>query len=421
MKHCGAEQKYRIYFIWFLVITAILMFLYEMLFVDHFIGYIDGEAYYSYLPEYFLKGNWDYFEKYPIGTAVCEFPFFLIAHLITFLTDPAQANGYTAVYDWAVGISGIVYYIVGTIILNRVLKILANHKCAFFVCFFLTAGTALPIFATKYASFSHIKTYMLSAALIYLMLLFEQGKDDFFHQFLLGLVAGLIVIIININVFVLLFYLLQGAGKRGMWRAHLKRVFSAKRLIPNLLGGLLMVVPQMILWKIATGSWICYSYEGEAFSYLTNPKIWEVFFSDAKGLLIFSPILIFGILGIFFMKRIGGGRYTAGIAAVFVAETYTTAAWWCWWLGGVYSIRSYIDIFPFLAVAMAAFFLWLKERWEESPKVGRIAVGSFYCAILVFFCLVNFAFLKGTQTGAVNETMAFWWELKEALRQMFVF
>lgn len=76
MKHCGAEQKYRIYFIWFLVITAILMFLYEMLFVDHFIGYIDGEAYYSYLPEYFLKGNWDYFEKYPIGTAVCEFPFF---------------------------------------------------------------------------------------------------------------------------------------------------------------------------------------------------------------------------------------------------------------------------------------------------------------------------------------------------------
>ena len=45
----------------------------------------------------------------------------------------------------------------------------------------------------------------------------------------------------------------------------------------------------------------------------------------------------------------------------------------------------------------------------------------FYGAVLVFFCLVNFAFYKGTQTGLVNETMAFWWELREALRQVFVF
>lgn len=136
---------------------------------------------------------------------------------------------------------------------------------------------------------------------------------------------------------------------------------------PNILGGLLMVLPQMILWKIATGDFLCYSYEGEAFTYLANPKLYEVFFSDAKGLLIFSPILIFSIIGLFFLGRVESGKYTAGIVAVFALETYTTAAWWCWWLGGVYSIRSFVDIFPFFAIAMAAF----SDGFRSASGCGR--------------------------------------------------
>ncbi len=89
------RDRYNFIFAMFLAVTALLMLLYEVFGVDHFIGYIDGEAYYSYLPEYFLDGNWEHFEKYPIGTAVCELPFFVAAHLLTLLTDPAAADGYT--------------------------------------------------------------------------------------------------------------------------------------------------------------------------------------------------------------------------------------------------------------------------------------------------------------------------------------
>ena len=68
------RDRYNFIFALFLAVTALLMLLYEVFGVDHFIGYIDGEAYYSYLPEYFLDGNWEHFEKYPIGTADCELP-----------------------------------------------------------------------------------------------------------------------------------------------------------------------------------------------------------------------------------------------------------------------------------------------------------------------------------------------------------
>lgn len=415
------RDRYNFIFALFLAVTALLMLLYEVFGVDHFIGYIDGEAYYSYLPEYLLDGNWEHFEKYPIGTAVCELPFFAVAHLLTLLTDPAAADGYTEMYDWSVGISGIFFYVLGTMVLYCVLRRMTGGRRALFVCFLMTIGTALPVYATKYASFSHIKTYALTAILIYLVLRIVEEEDAFRNNFLLGLVAGLLVIIRNINVFFLLFYLLYGFGRGKIWREHLKNVFSLRRLAPNILGGLLMVLPQMILWKIATGDFLCYSYEGEAFTYLANPKLYEVFFSDAKGLLVFSPILIFGIIGLFFLGRVESGKYTAGIVAVFALETYTTAAWWCWWLGGVYSIRSFVDIFPFFAIAMAAFFGWLSERLRERTRAVRIGMELFYGAMLIFFALVNFAFYKGTQTGVVNETMAFWWELREALQQVFVF
>ena len=71
--------------------------------------------------------------------------------------------------------------------------------------------------------------------------------------------------------------------------------------------------------------------------------------------------------------------------------------------------------------SMAAFFEWLSDRMREQTRAVRIGMKLFYGAMLIFFALVNFAFYKGTQTGVVNETMAFWWELREALRQVIAF
>lgn len=422
MKSNSASRNYNRIMVLFLVLSAILMLLFDVFCADHFIGYIDGEAYYSYLPEYFLKGNWEYFEKYPIGTAICQLPFFLAAHVITLLADPGQADGYTLIYDWAVGIGGIVYYLMGTWFLYRVLGEILPKKWAFGSIALLTAGTALPLYATKYAAFSHIKTYAILAVLMYLMRRIVSGeKDGFGIHFFCGFLAGLLVVIRNINVFLLLFYVLYAFGNKAEWKAHLKKICSPRRLIPDLLGAGIVMVMQMVLWKIATGHLICYSYQGESFSYLADPQIGETLFSDAKGLLIFSPVLIFAILGMFFLKKTGCGKFSAGVIVLFVLELYTTSAWWCWWLGGVYSIRSFIDIFPVLAISLGAFFCWLESALKCRGKRIRRILTVFFAVLTLFFCLVNFAFMKGVLDGTVNETMAFWWELREALKHVFDF
>lgn len=87
-------------------------------------------------------------------------------------------------------------------------------------------------------------------------------------------------------------------------------------------------------------------------------------------------------------------------------------------------MRSFIDIFPFLAVSGGAFWLWLRERLKEL----RNSDGGWYAVCLVFFvsaaaacCFLNVAFLKGMQEGTVSETFATWWQLQQALRQVFLF
>src|SRR5690606_20575959 len=81
----------------------------------------------------------------------------------------------------------------------------------------------------------------------------------------------------------------------------------AKLLLNRFLKVLIMVLTalgiffiQMIYWKTQTGHWLYFSYEGEQF-YFDNPHIIDGLFGYRKGLLVYSPILIFGFAGLILM------------------------------------------------------------------------------------------------------------------------
>ena len=74
----------------------------------------DGEGYYAYLPLYLIRHTLDFqavpashrgffiiqnpttgrqSDIYPLGTALCEMPFFVVAHLVTLLSGNHSPNG----------------------------------------------------------------------------------------------------------------------------------------------------------------------------------------------------------------------------------------------------------------------------------------------------------------------------------------
>ena len=398
------NNSYQSRLIVFLFCISVVLFLYEIFRVDVFIGYIDGQFYYSYLPEYFIKHNFGYTVKFPIGTALCNLPAFLVVHAVLSVLRPEIADGSSVLYQYGVGITGIVFFLLGIIFVYKTVKFLYNERIAFITSIIISLGTFLPAYATKYASFSHIYSFAFASIFMYLAVTLDD-EDSIKRNLCLGLCAGMLFLIRNINIFFVLFYLLY-----ELCQKNLRRVFLVKRLIPNFIGGLLMVFPQLLLWKATTGHFITNAYSDESFDYLMNPRVYQVLFSDAKGLFIFTPVLIFAVIGFFMGKdsRVKASNIAVGV--VFVIEIYTIAAWWCWWLGGVYGERSFADVLGFLAIPLATFI----DRTFGSKD--RRLCNVFYGAVILFFIITNLVFLMGADRGIINETASSWYELSRAWR-----
>ncbi len=410
------NDRYYFYFKLALVTVAAAMVLYELFYCDHFIGYMDGKYYYQYLPEFFIERNFSFYVKFPMGTALCELPFFLVAHLLTLWLSPGNVTGYGGFYEYAVGFCGIFFFLVGCVLLFKVLRELFESKNALFTMLLLIVGTPLGLYATKYASFSHVYTFAMGSALLFFILRMDADpKREMGYAFLTGLVAGWIFILRNVNIVFLLIYLLYDFGSGRRWTDHLAKVFSLRRLPFHIIGGLVLVLPQCLYWKRTTGSFLLNTYADERFAYLGEPKILEVLFSDAKGYFIFTPLMILAVLGWFFMRRTKAKSFRFGVPLLFFYILCITSTWWCWWLGGVYSIRVFLDILPFMALSLGAFMACL-DYWirQKSGMEKRVYTGIYVICIL-FFVYVNLALLAGAQRGIVNETFSNWWELRRAI------
>ena len=411
-------------------ISVLLMLAYEIFGVEKFILKVDPYEYYTYLPKWFIDHDFSYGSKYPIGVALLEMPFFLLAHWLA-----EDKSGYGLLYQYSVGIAAVFYYALGSCFIYKTLKKWFDCRISALVIALLTAGTFLPLYATRYGGFSHIFTYAMAAIFIYAIAAMEKAgyEEKWYKNLLFGMLVGLIFDLRNVNIFFLVYYLLYGLGalSRESYINRLKKVFRPGRLVMNLAGFALPVFLQLLSWKLSTGHWITNSYGGETFAYLTSPKIYEILLGDAKGLLMDCPVLIFAIIGIFLLgadavpgRKTGnktgnkaGADARIGTMAVLLIEIAISSTWWCWWFGGVYGMRPFIDIFPFMALGMAAFLQWVADyAGSISDKRRRIATIAFWTIVILAFVLINAAYMYGEYSGTISQWLSNAWELRQALK-----
>ncbi|MCR5097707.1 MAG: hypothetical protein K6B14_02025 [Lachnospiraceae bacterium] len=399
------------YFVMLLAAVAVGMFIYELACCREFIAYMDGYYTYKYLPDFIIDHNFDYYVKFPMGTSMCELPFFLVAHVITLIMDPLHATGFGGAYETAIGVCGIFYFCLGFSFLYATLKKVFGGSAAFLTCLCLMLGTPLILYGSKYAAFSHIYTFAVSAILLYLSKIIDSSHFEKAISLVMGICVGLLFLIRNVNVFFVLIYVLMYAAIRGEYGEHFKKLFSPNRLPYNAVGALMTILPQLYHWHRILGSWLPNTYSDESFIYAASPKMYDVWFSDAKGYFIFAPVMILSVLGFFFLPRTDGKKYMAASALLFVFESYMTAAWWCWWMGGVYSIRSFLDITVFMAIPMCGFFVWYLKMVS---KRGMAVLIPGIITVAIFF-YINFALLRGAEKGIINETLSSWWQIRQSL------
>jgi 4-amino-4-deoxy-L-arabinose transferase-like glycosyltransferase len=204
----------------------------------------------------------------------------------------------------------------------------------------------------------HAYNFFLIAAFLFLSDRWYTSKD-YVTTLLLGIVFGLIVLIRPVNGIVLFFFLLYNLEGIGMLKERIK-LFTHHYLQAILFAALtfLVVLPQLLYWQKTTGSLVFNSYPGEQF-YFSNPHIIDGLFSYRKGWLLYTPIMLFGLVGIGLNTK---NRLSS--LMVIIPAIYLMFSWWNWWYGGSFGCRPIIDFYPILAIGIAMVFQKASEvKW----------------------------------------------------------
>ena len=409
----------------FLITTAFLMlcsiaFVYHVKVLNAPKVYSDGFGYFAYLPaliygdfsfSFIEEGKWEHtlklieaagglVNKYPVGVAIMESPFFFIAHLLSLLRDTltgsATATGYSNLYQYMILGGGICYWIFGTVLLYLLLTryLGFSRKVSLLSCIVLTYGTNLFHYASYDACFSHVYSYFLFNAFLYYLCWYEErdaeGRNRLWQTCVFGFLAGLIFMCRNTNILFVLTYVFYRVINLDTLKKRVITILNPRRVVPIVLTGCVTIFPQLLYWHTATGHWFAYSYGDEPFYWLA-PQLGNFLFSVRKGLFFWSPVLLLAIIGMVVAYKMREKLYT-GLIVFFLLIVYVSSAWWSWYYGGSFGQRVAVDFMCLFAVFIAALLSGLETWRQQDGRNGsyRLVAGAVYgyCGICIVWNLI---------------------------------
>jgi hypothetical protein len=337
---------------------------------DYAIIWADIEGYYLYLPAIFINNGFENlnvkttgyfpvdstnnrtFNKYTYGSSILQAPFFIATHYTLKQINPEKADGYDRIYHVMIRVSTFFYVLLGLIILYYSLLNWFPEYISAITVFSIFAGTNLYYYTTYTAGLSHPYSFFLLSLLLYLTTKLKSSKS---YKVLLSyaFVLGLAVVVRPTNILFFLFTLLYGFNNRLSIKTMVELIVKNRKLIIfSIVGVLVFVIPQLMIWSYMKGETTVYSYGNEHFKYWASPKMHLVLFYVQNGLFIFSPALLFSLVGII-IGLIKNKFSTWPIFIILFILTYIYGSWTNWWFGGAFGHRCYVEWFVLMAIPFA--------------------------------------------------------------------
>jgi len=309
--------------------------------------------------------------KYTLGTAVMESPFFLLADAYANSTDAYATHGWSEPYYFLIALSNVLYVLAGLWLLCLLLD---RHFTPTTVVLSMI-GVALATnlyFQATYMTMSHGFLFFDYCLLLWLSIRFYKAPNRW-SALGIGAVVGLITITRIPELISVVIPLLWGVTTRGQLKERLQFLLKNYHyLLAAAVGFLVLMAIQISYWHYVSGQLIFNPYEGEGFNFL-QPHIWDGLFSFRNGWLIYTPIMLFSLVGLFFLKR----HYAAPFVPILVfvgAQAYIHYSYYAWWFFPGLGSRPMVEAYPLLAFGLAAFIQTVLEkpplRWLPYILVG---------------------------------------------------
>jgi Dolichyl-phosphate-mannose-protein mannosyltransferase len=257
-----------------------------------------------------ITGHLD--NHFTVGPALLWSPFLLVAHggvlLARELGSPVRADGFSAPYRYAMAFGTAIYGFLALLFAFRLARKYVNPLWAFLATLTIWWASSLPVYMYFNPSWSHAHSAFTAA--LFLWYWERTRKERTAKQWVvLGLITGLMLNVYYPNLMLVAVLLVEALwqyleylrGTPGPERVGIRSLLSRQLLF----GAVVCVC----LLPTFVSRWIVYGGPFET-GYLPirdflwgSPVFLKVLFSANHGLLSWTPVLIFSLLGLVLFAR----------------------------------------------------------------------------------------------------------------------
>ncbi len=302
-----------------------------------------------------------------VGPAIVWSPFVLLAHGLSLAAQnmgvPTVSDGYSPIYLTLCALGSAFWGWLGVVACYFLARSVADSGPALLAALAVWLASPLFFFMYRIQLYAHAPTVAFIAATLCVWLYLQRDPVQLWSWLLLGLLIGMATLMRWQNgLFALLVPFVFPArsvhAPQLSWRALLVR------LTATACGIAIGFAPQMIVWWRLYGDALSLP-QGNSFFHWLQPQLWLVLFGSNRGLFVWQPLTLVGLIGLFMY---GWRNRWSGLALLLVAalETYLNSVVTDWWGGGGYGPRRFDWLLPMLAIGVALVFQtnWSQRGWR---------------------------------------------------------
>jgi hypothetical protein len=323
------------------------------------------------------NGNWVF--NYTCGFSYIYAPFFFIGHLWAILGGYAQ-DGFSFPYQFMVAHGLLLCVLPGIYFLRRVLLEYFTDIETTVTIFFLVLGTNY--FHESFNDYIQPHAVLFTAYAILLYLTQRWHKNQELEiAILMAILMAWMILSRPSEILCLLIPLFWGVYDKQSFILKFKLLTNNWRQLGLMvLAGFMVGIPQLLYWKTVTGNYLFYSYQQtEGFDF-DGRYLFNVLFSFKKSWFVYTPIIIFPIIGLFILKNRNRMIYVA-ILLFILTNFYLLASWAAWWNGGSFGMRYFVESYAVMAIPWAYV--------NRSILKSNILVKFSLFAVMLGFVLLN--------------------------------
>ncbi len=307
-----------------------------------------------------------------IGASLLWAPFLVATHVGVMLCDQmgahVAADGFSTPYLITMACATAIYGFLGLWLSFSLVRKYFDERWAFLATLGIWWASSLPVYMYFNPSWSH--AHSAFAVALFLWYWDRTRSERTIAQWIvLGLLSGLLVDVYYPNGVMLLVPLLEGLGQ---YLRDWNSLGHRKSEIPLLLVRHVMYVavfvvallPTLISREIIFGSPLDTGYPSARAWAWRSPPLWNVLFSSDHGMLSWTPVLIFALIGLVLFRRVD--LHFANYLIVAFLAFYAVVCLHPDWDGmSSFGSRFFVSLTPLFVLGLAAFFDRLARSWNE--------------------------------------------------------